>query len=208
MKTETVKINPCHPEKSVLQRVVDVVMAGGVVVMPTDTVYGLAASAFNRAAASRIFRLKGRSYRKPLIVMPPDIPSLACIADISSDARKIMEEFWPGPLTLVLPATTLGRLVMGGRTDIGARIPGSSVVHSLLKLFGAPLITTSANPSSKPSATNARTASRYFNGKVDLIIDAGPAPIGRESTVIDMVKFPYIVLREGSLPSKSLLSRL
>jgi L-threonylcarbamoyladenylate synthase len=208
MKTRILHIDRTRPDPAAVRAAAGVLAAGGVIVIPTDTVYGLAANAFNQAARRAIYRLKGRSYRKPLIIMPPDIPALATIAEISRDARKLMDAFWPGPLTLVLPATTLGRLVMGGRTDLGARIPDSPVMLALLHACGCPLMTTSANPSSKPSARSGAEAIRYFDGKVDCILDAGPAPHGRASTVIDMLKFPYVVLREGCLPSKKLLAYL
>jgi L-threonylcarbamoyladenylate synthase len=208
VKTILLKIDPLHPEKAMLERAAVILAQDGVVAMPTDTVYGLAGSAFSREAHRKIYRLKGRSYRKPLIVMPPDIRSLGCIAEVSPDARKLMHAFWPGPLTLILHATPLGKMVMGGRADLGARIPDHRVVRSLLDLFGCPLITTSANPSSKPSARSGSDAVKYFDGKVDCIIDAGPAAIGRESTVIDMLKFPYVVIREGCLHSKELLNYL
>ncbi|MCX5778811.1 MAG: L-threonylcarbamoyladenylate synthase [Elusimicrobia bacterium] len=191
-----------------IETAVGILKKGGVVVIPTDTVYGLAASAFDRAAQKKIYRLKGRSYRKPLIIMPPDIPSAECLCVISADARRLMKKFWPGPLTLIVPTTPLGQMVMGGRKDAGVRIPDHPVVLKLLAGCNCPLVTTSANPSSQPSAVSAGAAKNYFFSKVDLIIDGGPSGSAAPSTVLDMTHFPYTVVREGCLPSKTLLNYL
>jgi L-threonylcarbamoyladenylate synthase len=187
---------------------VRILKTGGVVIIPTDTVYGLAVSAFDRSAQKKIYRLKGRSYRKPLIIMPPDIRSAETLCTISDDARRLMQKFWPGPLTLILPTTALGQMVMGGRKDAGVRIPDHPAVLSLLAGCGFPIVTTSANPSTQPGAVNASAAKNYFFGKVDFIIDAGPTRSGSSSTVLDMTHFPYTVVREGCLPSKTLLKYL
>lgn len=183
----------------------EVLNRGGVVIIPTDTVYGLAASAFDRAAQKKIYRLKGRAYRKPLIIMPPDIRSAESLCVISEEARRLMTKFWPGPLTLIVPTTPLGQMVMGGRKDAGLRIPDHPLVLRLLAACHVPLVTTSANPSSLPSAASASAAKNYFFGKVDLIIDGGPCGGQAPSTVLDLTHFPYTVVREGCLPSKTLL---
>jgi L-threonylcarbamoyladenylate synthase len=191
-----------------IDQAVSILNKSGVIIIPTDTVYGLAVSAFDRSAQKKIYRLKGRAYRKPLIIMPPDIRSAETLCVISDDARRLMKKFWPGPLTLILPTTPLGQMVMGGRKDAGIRIPDHPVVLKLLGGCGFPLVTTSANPSSQPSVTNAGAAKNYFYGKVDLILDGGPCEGESPSTVLDMTHFPYTVVREGCLPSKTLLKYL
>jgi L-threonylcarbamoyladenylate synthase len=208
MKTVVLKIDRKKPDVQVLAQAADVLRRGGVIVFPTDTVYGFAASAFNIEAQRTVYRLKGRSYRKPLVIMPPDITAARHLAETGRDGLKLMKEFWPGALTLILPATALGRIVMGGRQDLGLRIPDAPVVLQLLAQCRFPLATTSANPSSKPSAKTGAEAMKYFDGKVDLVLDAGRCDIGKESTVIDMIKFPYVVLREGCFPSKKLLAHI
>ncbi len=205
MKTEVYKINRNKPDAGSLRKIAAVLKSGGVAVLPTDTVYGLAVNAFNLDAVSRVYKLKGRSYRKPLVIMAPGIASLEMIAEISSPALKLMEECWPGPLTLVLPTTACGAMLMGGRKDIGVRIPDDDVMLELMSYCDFPLATTSANPSSRPSAKDGAQAVRYFNDKVDVVLDAGKSMNQRESTVLDMLRFPYVVLREGCLPSKKLL---
>jgi L-threonylcarbamoyladenylate synthase len=176
-----------------------------VAVIPTDTVYGLAASAFMAGARKKIFRLKGRSYRKPLILMTHNIDSLGALVEVPAKARALMDRYWPGPLTIILPTTDLGKLVMGGRGNVGVRIPREKVLLKLLMICGFPLATTSANPSKDKSAKTAKEAAGYFSGKVELIIDSGESALGKESTVLDMTHFPFTVVREGCLTKKELL---
>lgn len=204
-KTEILIIDPAKPDKASIERVAALIVSGGLVVIPTDTVYGLAVSAFDRPAQQRVYELKGRSFHKPLIIMPPDIAALAALAEVSERTRKLMKDFWPGPLTLILPTHDLGRMVMGGRKDLGCRIPDNTFVRKLLKQCRCPLATTSANPSAMPSAKTAAQVREYFDGKVDLIVDAGPCGTGSESTVLDLTHFHCVVVREGCLPSKKLL---
>ena len=208
MKTIILKIDKDKPDIDKLKQVADVLRAGGVAVIPTDTVYGLAAGAFETKAQKKIYALKGRSFRKPLILMPRDVASFRCIAEMPGQAQKIADKFWPGPLTLVLSTTGLGKIVSGGRADIGVRIPDSKIVLALVKLCGFPLVTTSANPSMKPSAKNGAQAEKYFKGKADVIIHSGTCGTGKESTVVDVTHFHCTVIREGCLESKMLLKHI
>lgn len=208
MKTIITSIDRQKPSAASLARAGEVLGNGGVIAFPTDTVYGLAASVFDREAQKKIYHLKGRSFRKPLIIMPPDIRSLEGIVEIHPDARALMKHFWPGPLTIILPTTPLGKMIMGGRADAGVRMPDDPVVLGLLKTCGFPIATTSANPSGAPSAKSGAAVRRHFEGSADMILDAGRCPIGTASTVIDMIRFPYVVVREGCLPSKKLLQFL
>jgi len=205
MKTVILKVDKNTPDIKKLKQAAEVLKNGGVVVIPTDTVYGLAAGAFAAKAQKKVYSLKGRSYSKPLILMPPDVHSLKAIAEISVPADRLIKKFWPGPLTIILSTTQTGRMVSGGRQNIGARIPKSKILLSLLKICGFPLFTTSANPSGKPSAKSGAEAQKYFKGKVDLIIDCGRCEIGKESTVVDVTHFPGTVVREGCLPKKEIL---
>ena len=207
-RTRVFKISRKRPAAAQLAMAADVLCRGGVVVFPTDTVYGVAVNAFDARARKKVYALKGRSYSKPLTIMVPDIACARMFAEVSKDAGNFMEKFWPGPLTLVLPATHFGSIVMNGRNNIGIRIPDDKVVAGILSAARLPLATTSANPSHHKSARTGDEAARYFDGKVDMILDAGPCPHKMESTVIDMLHFPYVVLREGSLPSKKLLQYL
>ncbi len=205
MKTVILKLEKNRPDISKLKLAAEVLKSGGVVVIPTDTVYGLAAGVFSAEAQKKIYSIKGRSFRKPLILMPPDIDSLKSLAHIPEPSGKLIKKFWPGPLTVVLSTTELGKMVSGGRSDIGVRIPDSKIVLGLLKHCGFPIMTTSVNPSGKPSAKSGDEALKYMKGKVDLIIDCGKCGLGKESTVVDVTHFHGTVIREGCISKKDIL---
>jgi len=205
MKTKVIKTIKGTLKTAQLKEIADVLKNGGIVIMPTDTVYAVAANAFCHKSCLEIYRLKGRHYRKPLVIMPQSSLELGKIAHLNEKTKKIVSKFWPGPLTLILKTNHLGKILMGGRDNLGARIPKSSLLKALMKYCTFPLATTSANPSVKPSAKNAQEAIKYFDGKVAVIIDGGPCQIGKESTVIDVSGFPFVVVRKGCLDSKKLL---
>jgi L-threonylcarbamoyladenylate synthase len=195
-----------EPEADELKKAKEILENGGVIAIPTETVYGLAGGIFSADSRKRIYKLKGRSYRKPLIVMAAGLGQLECFVEISDKIKKIAKKFWPGPLTLVLPTTVLGKMVSGGRVNLGVRIPDHKAVLKLIEVCGFPLMTTSANPSSRPSARTAKEVQKYFGAKdVGLVIDAGRCELGKESTVIDLTHIHGVVIREGALDSKKLL---
>lgn len=204
MKTIIHKISRKNPDLSILKEAARILESGGIVVFPTDTVYGLAAGAFNSEAQKNIYKLKGRSFDKPLILMASSVEQLSRLVEIHEKAVKMAGKFWPGPLTLICHTTYLGKLAMGGRHNCGVRIPGDPVMLKLLDLCGFPLATTSANPSKKESAKTGRKAAEYFEGKVDLILDSGKCELSRESSVVDATHFPFVVLREGCVSKKEL----
>ena len=140
--------------------------------------------------------------------MAKDTGSLGHFVTLNPEAKKLARSFWPGPLTIILPTTQIGKIAMGGRKDAGVRIPKDKVVLALIKAYGFPIATTSANISASPSAKNGKEALKYFNGKAELLLDGGESKLGRESTVIDMVKFPYVVIRKGCVSDKELLKCL
>lgn len=204
MKTEIIKFLPRRPERIKLLKAVEVLRNGGVIVFPTDTVYGLAANAAIDEAQKKIFKLKGRSFKKPLIIMADRTEILEDFVKIPSKANALIEKHWPGPLTLILPATKFGSQKMRGRKDIGVRIPDNVIALELLRLCSFPLVTTSANPSNSPSAKSGIEAINYFQNKVELIIDNGPCLNGIESTVLDVTKSPFKIIREGCLSKDKL----
>ena len=208
MKTTVIKVNSKSPQPRAIKKAAEVLSKGGIVIFPTDTVYGLAAGAFDLHAQKKIYKLKGRSFRKPLILMANDLNSLGHFVTIDHEAKKLAKCFWPGPLTMILKTTQLGRIVMGGRKDAGVRIPKDKIVSALIKACGFPIATTSANFSQKPSAKKGAEALKYFDGKAELLLDCGLCALGRESTVIDMVKFPYVLLRKGCVSDKEIIKCL
>jgi len=208
MKTQIIKVSAKKIELSKLSKAADVLKNGGIVVFPTDTVYGIAANAFDLKAHKKIYRIKGRAFNKPLIIMAGSLKEIACVAGLTETAQSLAKEFWPGPLTMILPATQTGAMVMGGRSNLGTRVPDCRVARAMLKLCDFPIATTSANKSGKESAKSGKEAVKCFKGKVDMIIDAGVCKKGRESTVIDVTHFPFLVVREGCLSKRHLEKHL
>ncbi|MGH7869107.1 MAG: L-threonylcarbamoyladenylate synthase [Candidatus Dormibacteraceae bacterium] len=177
-----------------LARAVTLLRAGEVIAFPTDTVYGLAALAGEKAAIQRIYQIKGRALNKQLIAMAATIEQLEPLVEVSPRARALMERWWPGPLTLVLPARK------GDLPTLGVRIPNHPVALDLLRQVGAPLLTTSANLSGEPEAMSAAAAAELIG--VAGIVDGGRAPGGQPSTVLSMVDGQLEVLREGPIKVK------
>lgn len=204
----TLKTDQNNPDPEVIARAADILKGGGVIAFPTDTVYGLGASFFNDAALERIFALKGRPLSKGLIAMVADVADLSLIcSDINDAARLLMARFWPGPLTLVLPgAKAPAAAAVDGA--IGVRLPDSALVRELARAFGAPLATTSANFSGRPSAISAETVDAELCALLDLIIDGGPSRLGVESTVVDTTCRPPVVLREGAVARDTIMEAL
>ena len=204
MKTQVICVNRKNIQVSELKKAAEVLKNGGVVVFPTDTVYGICTNAFDLNAKKKIYKLKGRSFHKPLIVMAGSIKHLQSLAVMNEASLKLAKKYWPGQLTLVFPATEVGAMLMGGRSNLGARIPDCKVALALMKLCGFPLVTTSANKSGKTSIKSGKEAVKEFQGKADLVIDAGLCGKRQESTVMDVTHFPYIVIREGCVKKKEL----
>lgn len=175
---------------------------GKVVAFPTETVYGLGANAFNAEAVKKIFKLKGRPPDNPLIVhigSPDDIEFIT--EKISPIAHRLIEKFFPGPLTLVMKKSELiPPEITAGRETVAVRMPDHRVASYLIKKSQVPVAAPSANISGRPSATTARHILEDFKGKIDYIIDAGEVSFGVESTVLDVTVDPPEVLRPGALP--------
>lgn len=200
--TKILKINPHSPEPSKIKEAAEVIKNGGTVAFPTETVYGLGADALNPAAVKKIFKAKGRPSDNPLIVHVADINDLKLIAKrLSEPALSLINEFWPGPLTIILKRKkVVPDIVTGGLDTIAVRMPDNGIALSLIIKSGAPLVAPSANLSGKPSPTGARDVAADLSGKIDMIIDGGKTRIGIESTVIDMTTKPPVLLRPGGLP--------
>ena len=180
---------------------------GGVIVIPTDTVYGLACGAFNPEAIAAVYRLKGRSYAKPLPILLAGAEQLPLVADAPPpEANRLIKRYWPGPLTLVLKTTPLALHASRGRATLAVRVPDHGIVRDVLVAAAIPLAATSANRSGEPSITDGAQAVRAFGGLVDVIIDAGRCAWSKESSVVDATHYPFTLLREGAV-TKSELDR-
>jgi L-threonylcarbamoyladenylate synthase len=184
-----------------LDRAVAVLRAGGLVAIPTETVYGLAADAGNDDAVRRVYAAKGRPVGHPLIVhiAGPELLGDWAVS-VPPSAAVLADACWPGPLTLILPAANgASRVVTGGRDSIGMRVPAHPLTHELLGRFGGGLAAPSANRFGRVSPTTAAHVAADLGGDVDYIIDGGPSPVGVESTIVDCTVDPPQVLRPGAI---------
>jgi L-threonylcarbamoyladenylate synthase len=181
-------------------------LAGDLVGLPTETVYGLAADARDEAAVRRIFAAKGRPADNPLIVhlaSPDAFP--AVVAEVTPLARRLADRFCPGPLTLVLAARPeLPRVTTGGLATVAVRVPDHPVATAVLEAAGIPVAAPSANRSGRPSPTTAADVVAELGDAVAVVIDGGPCPVGVESTVVDARGEVPVVLREGSITREDL----
>jgi L-threonylcarbamoyladenylate synthase len=190
--------------KNAAKEAAQAVRSGGIVIVPTETVYGFATSAFNVLNYQRIYKLKGRSYKKPLSIMVADVEAAKAFVQINDRFLPMTSKFWPGQLTLIFPTTELGKILSGGRDDLGVRIPDSVFMLKFLKDIAMPLWTTSVNISGKKSAKTFEETMPFIR-RVALIVDGGTCKYSYESTVIDMTKYPYTVLRKGCLDPDAVL---
>src|SRR5689334_13730312 len=175
---------------------------GGLVAFPTETVYGLGADATNGAAVARLYAAKGRPSFNPLIAHVLDVASARRLARFDAAAERLAAAFWPGPLTLVLrkaPSCPVAQLATAGLDTIAVRVPAHPVARSLLAVFAGPVVAPSANRSGHVSSTTAAHVLGDLGGRIDLIVDGGPTPVGLESTILAWVDGAAL-LRPGGLP--------
>jgi len=182
-----------------------VVKGGGLMVYPTDTVYGLGCDPFNVEAVNRIFQAKGRR-KKPLPVLASDIEYVAKIAILSERVRKAASRFWPGQLTLVVPKRpALPDVVTCGVDSVGVRIPKHDIAVQLIRLCGGLLIGTSANKTGEEPPRTAEEATRQLGEDVDIVLDGGPTTFGMPSTVVDLTAEEPKIIRGGLVSSDEVL---
>lgn len=207
MRTLVLKTNPESPDPQVILQGAQAIRRGELVAFPTETVYGLGADAFNERAVERVFEVKGRPKNNPLPVQIASVEDVSSLAvEISDVAKRLMEHFWPGPLTLVLRASPrVSKLITAGTGNIGVRISNHPVALALIKEAGTPIVAPSANTSGEPPQTTAEQVLTYLEGKIELVIDAGPTEIQVSSTVLDVTETPPRVIRAGSITWEMLL---
>lgn len=192
--------------RRIIGRGAAVLRGGGLVAFPTETVYGLGALPSRSDALVRLFQVKGRPKTKPLILHVTDQDMARPLAaHWPAVAGALAEAFWPGPLTLVLPAAApVPAVVRGGGPTVGIRVPAHPIALALVHAVGEPVAAPSANRSGAPSPTTARHVVEDLGGLVDLVIDGGPTPVGVESTVVDLAQVPPVLLRPGAVPVEAL----
>src|SRR5438270_11037843 len=206
MKTEVIKIDPVHPEPSIIEHAATLLRSGEVVVFPTETVYGLGADAFQPSALERIFAAKGRPFSDPLIVHVANEESLELLTtSIPEQAKRLAQAFWPGPLTMILPrGLQVPRLVTAGLDTVAVRMPGHPVALALIRAAGSPIAAPSANRFMHVSPTTAQHALADLDGRVPLILDGCPCAVGVESTVLELCSAVPTILRPGGLSLEAL----
>jgi L-threonylcarbamoyladenylate synthase len=180
--------------------------AGGILALPTETFYALAADPLQPTALKRLFALKGRAEDKPVLLLVADTEMVRQVAlEVPETGLRLMARFWPGPLTLILPARgELPDLVTAGTGTVGVRQPRQAVVCRLLAALGFPLTGTSANRAGREPLTLAGEVAREFGGDVDLILDTGPCPGGLPSTIVDVTVAPPRLVRTGAISNDEL----
>jgi L-threonylcarbamoyladenylate synthase len=189
-----------------IARLARVLREGGIVAVPTETVYGLAGDALNPAACRKIFKAKGRPTNDPLIVHIHALAQLDELAERNETVEKVARAFWPGPLTIVLPKKAcVPDLVTSGRPSVAIRMPAHPLFVKLLRACGRPLAAPSANPFGYISPTSAAHVRESLGGKIEHILDGGEAEIGLESTILDL-RDPHrpVVLRPGAISAKEI----
>lgn len=200
MRTEILKVDPQMKAAAAFYKAAQLLDNSELVAFPTETVYGLGAKVSDEAAVRKIFSVKGRAKGQALLVHISQIQQLSGIVEnITPDARLLMDEFWPGPLSIILRAhKNLSPVVTGGKSTVGLRMPSHPVARNLIDITG-PLAATSANYSGSPSPLNAAHVKEDLNGLIAAIVEGGPTLQGIESTIIDLSQEPYRILRRGTI---------
>lgn len=195
---------------SCTDELVGIMRGGGLVAVPTETVYGLAGNGLDEKAVAEIYEVKGRPEVKPLSLMVHDAASMERYCEnVPPQAYTLAKKFWPGPLTIVMKAKPcVPEIVRAGGETVGLRCPDHPLTLELLEKSGVPFAAPSANPSGEPSPKNADSVLKYFDGKIDAVLDGGECGIGCESTLIDLSRTPYRILRHGALPADEIADAL
>ena len=205
MNTEVLKVTKENIEEAA-ERAGALLRSGEVVGIPTETVYGLAANAFDEAAVAKIFKAKGRPQDNPLIVHISAFSELAALVkEVPESAKKLADAFWPGPLTMILPKSDkIPNAVCAGLATVAIRMPSHAVARAVIQKAGVPLAAPSANLSGSPSPTNAKYVYDDMNGKIPMILVGGSSKVGVESTVITLALDTPRVLRPGGITVEQL----
>lgn len=204
--TEVLRVNENHPNTYIIERAASLLKEGQVIVFPTETVYGLGGDAMQPQALERIFAAKERPYSDPLIVHIADVEALETLVTTVPEPAKILaNSFWPGPLTIILPASSrVPSLVTAGLATVAVRMPRHPVALALIRATGSPIAAPSANRFMHVSPTTAQHAQADLDGRVPLILDGGPCEIGVESTVLDLCSDVPTILRPGGVSLEAL----
>lgn len=197
--TKIIKINPSLPESTLIQQAAEVIIGGGLVIIPTDTVYGIAADAADQKALDRLYEIKKRPKDKPFAMLIADKRKVEELAsDVPIIAYKLMRKFWPGPLTILLESKNHGK--------VGLRMPDNKIALEIIYQANVALACPSANITDNPAPVNFAQAIKDLDGLVDLAIDAGAAKIGVESTIVDLTVEPLQIVRSTAIKAGQILT--
>ena len=204
-RTIILKVNSERPEADKIKAAAKIIREGGLVAFPTETVYGLGADALNPEAVRGIYAAKRRPLDNPIIVHISDKRDLYKLAREVPENIDELTRLWPGPLTIILKASeAVPRETTGGLDTVAIRMPNHKVALALIRESGVPIAAPSANLAGRPSPTTAEHVKQDLNGRIDMILDAGPTRIGVESTVVDLTSKPPQILRPGGFPFEDL----
>jgi len=205
MQTRVWQVDPARPEAGALEEAVRLLLAGLPVALPTDTVYGLAADLAAAGGLDALFAAKGRPASNPLVLLLAEVGQAAGWIRATPALEPLAGRFWPGPLTIVVPAADAVPVrVTAGRPSVGLRVPDCVVARALVAALGRPLPTTSANRSGGPDPRSASEVLAALQGLIPLVLDGGPCPGGRASTVVDVSVTPPVVRRAGPISTGAL----
>jgi len=204
--TQLLRVDPVRPDADAIAQAAACLRRGGLVAFPTETVYGLGVHALDRDALVRLFAAKMRPASDPLIVHVAAIDEAEPLTEsMPAAARLLADRFWPGPLTLVLPRShAVPDEVTAGLDTVAIRVPAHPVARALIHAAGIPIAAPSANLFSRPSPTTAAHVLADLDGRIDMILDAGPTSLGLESTVVDVSQTPPLVLRPGAIGAEAI----
>lgn len=206
METRLIKIDEEQIDFRLIEEAGEIIREGGLVAFPTETVYGLGGDALNPVSAEKIYAAKGRPSDNPLIVHIADMEALPRIVKkIPEAAYRLAGRYWPGPLTMIFEkADCIPRQTTGGLETVAVRMPSNGIARELIKAAGGYIAAPSTNRSGRPSPTDARYVREDLDGRVDMIIDGGPARVGLESTIIDLTENVPVILRPGYITEEML----
>ncbi len=195
-------VDPEAPQRDAIEEAATWIRRGGLVALPTDTLYGLAADPFSNTAVTRLFEAKGRAAERALPLIAADSAQVAAhLGRLSGEAERLAATFWPGPLTLLIAASSaLALAVTSGTGAVGVRVPADEVARRICAACGHPVTATSANISGQPATADPDEVERSLGDRIDLLIDAGPTRGGAPSTIVDVSGASPTLVRLGAIP--------
>jgi L-threonylcarbamoyladenylate synthase len=194
-------VDPGAPQRDAIEEAATWIRHDGLVAIPTDTLYGLAADPFSAAAVARVFEVKGRAAERALPLIAADARQVAMhVGPLPRVAARLADRFWPGPLTLLVPASpALASAVTGGTGRVGVRVPANDIARAVCVAAGRPVTATSANVSGRPATADPDEVERTLGTRIDLLLDAGPTRGGPPSTILDVTGDTPQIVRAGAI---------